>query len=113
MIKPAYAINIGEQFWFRNQTGISSPSIFPNLGKLVSIIIFNLYVLAGILLLLLLIFGGFGMIMGAGGGNPEQTAKGGKAVGAALGGFLIIFLSYWIIRIIEVITGLSIFKPGI
>ena len=111
MIKPAYAqIKIGEQFKFSDQ-GISG--VFPNLGKLVSIIISNLYVLAGILLLLLLIFGGFGMIMGAGGGNPEQTAKGGKAVGAALGGFLIIFLSYWIIRIIEVITGLSIFSPGI
>lgn len=110
VIKPAYAIDIGKEFLL-GSGGIKS--VFPNLGKLVSIIISNLYVLAGILLLLLLIFGGFGMIMGAGGGNPEQTAKGGKAVGAALGGFLIIFLSYWIIKIIEVITGLSIFKPGI
>lgn len=110
VIKPAYAIDIGQEFLL-GHGGIKN--VFPNLGKLVSIIISNLYVLAGILLLLLLIFGGFGMIMGAGGGNPEQTAKGGKAVGAALGGFLIIFLSYWIIRIIEVITGLSIFSPGI
>jgi len=43
----------------------------------------------------------------------EQTAKGGKTVAAALGGFLIIFLSYWIIRIIEVITGIDIFQSGI
>jgi hypothetical protein len=111
VIKPAYAVNIGDQYKFYLGRGISN--VFPNLGRLINIIIFNAYVLAGILLLLLLIFGGFGMIMGAGGGNPEQTAKGGKAVGAALGGFLIIFLSYWIIRIIEVITGMNIFNPGI
>ena len=110
MIKPAYAFDIGEQFKF-GSGGISS--IFPDLGTLISILLPNVYVLAGILLLLLLLFGGFGIIMGTSGGNPEQTAKGGKAVGAALGGFLIIFLSYWIIKIIEIITGISIFESGL
>ncbi len=112
LISPAYAqINIGEQFKFFGGQGISS--IFPDLGKLVGVLLFNAYVLAGIIFFLLLLFGGFGVIMGTGGGNPEQTAKGGKAVGAALGGFLIIFLSYWIIRIIEVITGIDIFQSGL
>jgi hypothetical protein len=111
MIKPIFAFNIGEQFWFRNQTGISS--VFPTLSDLINVLLPNIYVLAGILLLLLLIIGGIGMIAGTSGGNPEQTAKGGKAVGAALIGFLIIFLSYWIIKIIEVITGINIFISGI
>ena len=113
VINPAYAqgVSIGDQFKFFNNQGIAS--IFPDLGKLVGVLLFNAYVLAGIVFFFLLLFGGFGVIMGAGGGNPEQTAKGGKTVAAALGGFLIIFLSYWIIRIIEVITGIDIFQSGI
>ena len=106
MINPVYAqVDI--------KTSYSLAGVFPDLGKLISVLLFNAYVLAGIIFFLLLLFGGFGVIMGAGNGNPEQTAKGGKAVAAALGGFLIIFLSYWIIRIIEVITGMNIFNPGI
>lgn len=112
MVHPAYAqVNIGEQFKFFGGQGIAS--IFPDLGSLINILIFNAYILAGVVLFLLLLFGGIGIIMGSSGGNPEQTARGGKAVVAALGGFLIIFLSYWIIRIIEVITGMNIFSPGI
>ena len=95
------------------KTSYSLAGIFPDLGTLVSVLLFNAYVLAGIIFFLLILFGGFGIIMGSSGGNPEQTAKGGKAVAAALGGFLIIFLSYWIIRIIEVITGIDIFQSGI
>jgi hypothetical protein len=109
---PAYAqVNIGDQFKFFNNQGIAS--IFPNLGSLISVLLFNAYVLAGIVFFLLLLIGGFGVIMGSSGGNPEQAAKGSKAVVAALGGFLIIFLSYWIIRIIEVITGIDIFQSGL
>jgi hypothetical protein len=121
LIPPAFAqnqggvntggINIGEQFKFFNNQGVAS--IFPDLGTLVNILVFNAYILAGVVFLLLLIFGGIGVIMGSSGGNSEQTAKGGKAVAAALIGFLIIFLSYWIIRIIEVITGMNVFNPGI
>ena len=106
MIKAAYAL-------VDISTTYPPASKFPDLGTLISVLLPNVYILAGILLLLLLIFGGFGIIMGAGSGNPEQTAGGGKAVAAALGGFLIIFFSYWIIRIIEIITGISIFESGL
>ncbi len=114
MINPVLAqegVNIGEQFKFLGGKGIAE--IFPNLGTLVNILLPNVYVLAGIFLFILLLFGGFGIIMGSSSGNPEQTARGGKAVGAALIGFLIIFLSYWIIKIIEVITGINIFESGL
>jgi len=111
IINPAYArVNIGEQFKF---DGVGISSRFPNIATLINILLPNVYVLAGIFLFLLLLFGGFGIIMGSNSGNPEQTAKGGKAVGAALIGFLIIFLSYWIIKIIEVVTGIDIFISGI
>jgi hypothetical protein len=57
------------------------------------------------MLLFLLIFGGISIMMGAGSGNKDDVAKGKKAVTAAVAGFLIIFCAYWIIRIVEIITG--------
>ena len=83
---------------------------FPTVGKLISTIIPNVYVLAGLLLLVLLIFGGLNVIMGAGQNDPKKAEQGKKAVTYAIVGFLLIFTSYWIIQIIEVITGVDILK---
>lgn len=81
---------------------------FSDIGSLVSVILFNVYVVAGVILLFLLVFGGIQIIASAGSGNPEGAAKGKSAVTAAVIGFLIIFGSYWIIQIIEVLTGIDI-----
>ncbi|OGM10796.1 hypothetical protein A2Z22_02830 [Candidatus Woesebacteria bacterium RBG_16_34_12] len=83
------------------------------LGVLVSIIVSNAMIIASLILLFLLIFGGISIIIGAGAGNPESTAKGKKAATSALIGFLIIFAAYWIIQIIEKITGMAILSVGI
>ncbi len=82
---------------------------FPTFGSLVSVLLPNLYILAGLVFLALLIFGGFGLIMGAGQDNPQQAGKGKQAITAAVVGFILIFVSYWIIQIIERITGVPIF----
>lgn len=105
-----YQVNIGEKFEFGPEKGIEK--VFPNLGTLISTLLPNIYILAGVVFFFLLIFGGFGLIMGAGGGDPQKTEQGKKAVTMAVVGFLIIFLSYWLIQLIEVITNLDIFKPN-
>jgi len=99
------AVNIGSEFGspFGQSYGF---------GDLVSIILSNALVVAGIILLFLLIFGGISMIMGAGQDNPEQAAKGRQATTSAVIGFIIIFAAYWIIQIIEKVTGLKILEPG-
>jgi hypothetical protein len=104
--KLAQGVNIGEQYW--RQQGQSVKAAFPDINTLVSILIKNIYVIAGIILFFLLIGGGIMVIMGAGQNNPEQAAKGQKAVTSAIIGFLVIFGSYWIIRIISAVTGLDI-----
>jgi len=86
---------------------------FATPGDLISVILKNVYVLAGVLLFVLLIFGGISIIMNAGSGDAKKTAQGQKAVTAAVIGFLIIFASYWIIQIIEFITGTKILEPGL
>jgi hypothetical protein len=83
------------------------------LGYFVSVILSNAVAIAGVILLFLLIFGGISIMMGSGSGNKDDVAKGKKAVTAAIAGFLIIFCAYWIIRIVELITGFDILNPGI
>ena len=86
---------------------------FDTPGKLISVLLKNAYVFAGVLLFVLLIFGGFSIIMGAGQGDAKKAGQGKKVATAAAVGFLIIFASYWIIQIIEVITGFKILNPTI
>ena len=66
--------------------------------------------LAGIILLCLLIFGGITFIMNAGKGDPKKAQQGKSAITNALIGFAIVLFAYSIIRIIEVITGLNILE---
>ena len=49
------------------------------------------------------------IILGAGKGESQQAEKGKKIVTNTLIGFLVIFLSYWIIQIVEIVTGIPIF----
>lgn len=84
-----------------------------NIGDLVSVIISNALVIAGVILLFLLVFGGIGMIAGAGNNNPDQAAKGKKAATAAVIGFIVVFAAYWIVKLIEGLTGFSILNPGV
>lgn len=99
---PVYAqVPIGERFGapFREITDV---------GGLVSAVVSNLYILAGIVFLVLFIWGGLNVIGSAGNSDPQQAAKGWKIITSAFVGFLIIFTSYWIIKIIELVTGLKI-----
>lgn len=117
MVKSLLALDIGKEFWVKPQQGIRGPTGpapgFESIGEIISNILPNIYILAGVILFILLIVGGFGFIMGAGQENPERVKKGKQAITAALIGFAIIFFSYWIIRVIEIVTGIQIFKSGL
>ena len=95
-IGPAFASPIGQDV---------------TLGDLVSVLLSNAVALAGIIVFILFILGGIGVLVGAGRDDPQATAKGKQAVTAAVIGFIIIFATYWIIQIIEEITGVSILRP--
>jgi acyl-CoA synthetase (AMP-forming)/AMP-acid ligase II len=66
-----------------------------------------LMVIGGIILFLMLIAGGFTLLTSA--TNPDQVEKGKKQITAAIIGFGLIFSSYWLVQIIEVVFGVSIF----
>lgn len=104
------AINIGEAFKIKPGVGIGQADQFKSMGGLISVILPNIYLLAGLILLFFLIFGGLAVILGAGKGSQENIEKGKKILTGTLIGFLVVFASYWIIQILEIITGIEIFK---
>ena len=93
-------VNIAEQF--NSPFGGSGGK---TIGDLVSLFLKAAFVIAGILILVLFLVGGFSIIAGAGRDNPEAAEKGKSAITSAVIGFVVIFAAYWIIKIIEVITG--------
>ena len=107
MFKPVFAqgVDVG-QLPLGNGQNLSSS--YPNLGILVSIILRNALTLAAIIFLVLLIFGGLTFIINAGSGDSKKTAQSSAAITSALIGFLVVFLAYFIIQIVEVVTGLQI-----
>jgi hypothetical protein len=98
------AVDIGKEFLGDNPNLTEVAGV----GKYVSAIITGAISIAGVILLFLLIMGGFGMIAGAGSNNPEKVEKGKKAATSALIGFIVVFMSYWIVKLIESITGLNL-----
>lgn len=80
------------------------------LGEFVNPIVFSLYTLATALLVISLIFGGLMFIINAGKADKEGMEKAKTALGGTLVGFLVVFSSFWIILIVEFITGINIIK---
>jgi len=109
-VKRLAQVKIGEEFLLKPGVGVES---IGTLGKFITAILPNIYILAGLILFFLLIGGGLMFIVSAGQENPEGAAKGKKAITAAIAGFIIIFTSYWLIQIIETITGINIFESGL
>jgi len=104
------AVNIGE--WLNlgqqkikdvaeyNPVGVNGGS---GLFSLLTVVFKNIYTLVAIILLIMIFIGGLGMIINA--GDAEKQKQSSNTLGSAAAGFLIMFAAYWIIKIIEIITG--------
>src|SRR3990170_3081780 len=75
------------------------------LGQIISSLVPYLFVIAGLLLLLYLVFGGFGLMTSR--GDPKAVAASRERITFALVGFIIIFVSYWIVQIVGQILGIQ------
>lgn len=64
------------------------------------------FIIAGLILFFMLISGGFQLLLS--GANPKGAEAGKQRLTAAVIGFLVIFASYWIVQIIEIIFGIKI-----
>jgi hypothetical protein len=75
-------------------------------GGILSALLRYLFVFAGLILLVMLIWGGFEILMGA--AEPKSQEAGKQRITAALLGFLLLFASIWIAQIAEIIFGINI-----
>lgn len=80
---------------------------FSNIGDIINALVPYIFGLAGLALLFILILGGFELMTSAGDPKKMESAKGKLTNGVI--GFVIIFVAYWLVQIMEVIFGLKIF----
>lgn len=78
-----------------------------DIGKIISAFLPYILTISGLILFGILIWGGFELLTS--GGNPESIKKAQGRITAALIGFLIIFLAYWLTQLLEAIFGIKIF----
>jgi len=76
------------------------------IGEIFSAALPMVFIFAGLGVFVYLIYGGFHLMISGGEPTAIQEAKG-KITNAIIG-FIIIFVSYWLIQIIEVVFGMTI-----
>jgi hypothetical protein len=75
-------------------------------GDIFSKILPYIYVVAGLALLFMLIFGGIGLMTAA--GDPKKVEASQGRITMALVGFLIIFISYFVVQLVELMLGIKV-----
>lgn len=79
---------------------------FTDIGSVISALLPYVFVLAGLILFVFLIFGGFELLMSA--GNPDKVKSAQGKITSAIIGFVIIFIAYWLVQILQVIFGIEV-----
>ncbi len=97
-----YRLYHSVQSW-GGQIGYLSPST--RLGRIISALTTNLFPIVGLLLLIYLLYGGYNYLLA--GGDPKKAQAARSIITTALIGFILIFLAYWLVKIIAMILGLG------
>ncbi len=105
------AFNWGEQVTFGD--GKNLANTYSSAAPLVSSLLKNSMVIAGIIFLFLLVFGGIMFISSAGSSDSKKTGQAQAAITSAVIGFAVIFSAYFIIEIIQVLTGVQILNSSL
>ena len=103
------AFDIGTQLFLKEGGNPIGTTYDPTKGlfPVFWVIIKNIYILTGIVLFIMIVIGGVGMIANA--SNSEKQKQSSQTITSAVVGYLIMFVAYWIVKIIEIITGKTIF----
>ncbi len=81
-------------------------------GSLLSFLLPNVIVIAGLIFLIIIIYSGFNLIHDAGSGNAQEMAKHRQAVTFGAIGFLIVISAYFILQIVGFSTGVDFTNLG-
>lgn len=88
--------------------GDSDPflSELTDIGSLVSILLNNAIVIAGIVLIFLIVIAGIQMISGS--GDPQKMDRARQVLTAGILGFILVVAAYFIVRLVESSLGVDI-----
>lgn len=102
-------ILLAQEFGIKTQSGtqtLKGPLVgIESLADLISAILSFLFPLAGILLFVYLVWGGFQFMLSQ--GNPEKVQAGKDIITHALMGFLLLIFSLFIVRLIALVFKLG------
>lgn len=107
-IGPDNSLNLGDCLIFQGSTATTE---YGSTSSLINNILPNVYIAGGLIIFIMIVMGGFTIISNA--GNPDKIKDGSKTITSAIMGLLVLFASYWIIQIIQVITGASILNSNL
>ncbi len=104
MSKHLLALDLGEAYLLDGRTPVAEQ--FDSPARLINVLMPNVFAIASLILFFYIVGAGFKMVM-----NPESKKSvddGKKALTYGIGGFFLLFASYWVIQIIQYITGVTI-----
>ena len=105
-VNSAYAVvDIGQTF--------GPGKNFSSISDLLNVLLPNFMVISGIVLFIGIIISGMMTVQSAGSGDAHAAENWKKALVGMIAGFLLIFTGYWIVQIVEFVTGIKIFNPDI
>lgn len=97
-------VDLSECYYLNPATKTTVAGTFKTPTDLVNLIVRNLFVAAGILIFVMFMIGAFQFITGSAKGKEQAL----EIFKTTLIGFLVMFSAYWIIQIIELVTGTQI-----
>jgi len=97
----------GTPYEIEGPTGIGDR--FPTLSSLVTNALPIIFSIAGAILFIYLIWGGFDFLTSM--GDPKKAESGKNKITSAIIGFIIIFTAFWITQIIDYLFKLGIYNP--
>jgi low temperature requirement protein LtrA len=107
LIEQAYAADTEVDLSTKFTLGIGGDSVkstYKNPTDLVNVLVNNLMVVGGIILFLMILLAGFKFLQDTTKGKEEAA----KILKTALVGFILMFSAFWIVQIIQVMTGTNI-----
>ncbi len=105
-------VNIGQEFFRGGVVGPISSKFqsLSGIGSLVSLFLNISFAIAGLILLFYFILGGIGMIASAGQNDPQKAEQAKKTITSAVIGFVVVFVSYWIVSLIGQLLRIEILQ---
>lgn len=100
------ALDLGSEFFGKYSANPLAKGDLSVVGSFATLFLRVSFSLAGLILLFFFIIGGIGLISTAGQSDPGKAEQSKKTITSAVIGFVIVFASYWIVKLVGQLLGM-------